>query len=275
MNPLEELERSIIKTYRREIWRNFAFAVGRYKLIQEGDRIAACISGGKDSMLMAKCLQEMQRHGPVGFWLEFLVMDPGYSKENRNIIEKNAERLGLPVHIADSDIYEIVSKTEQSPCYLCARMRRGCLYRHAEELGCNKIALGHHFDDVVETILLSMFYGGQVRTMMPKLHSTNYPKMELIRPMYLIKEADIIRWQKHNSLEFIKCACRFSEGEESSCSDKTGKRAQMKALLTQLRRLDPKIEQNIFASVENINLETIISYKKGNRCISFLDEYDL
>ncbi len=274
MDKLTELERSIIKTYRREIWRNFAFAIGRYKLIQKGDKIAACISGGKDSMLMAKCLQEMQRHGPVEFELEFLVMDPGYGAKNRRIIEKNAELLALPVHIVNSDIYEIVSKTKQSPCYLCARMRRGCLYRHAEELGCNKIALGHHFDDVVETILLSMFYGGQIRTMMPKLHSTNYPKMELIRPMYLVKEADIIRWQKYNSLEFIKCACRFSEGTESACSDGTGKRAQMKALLTKLRQMDPKIEQNIFASVENINLETIISYKKGERCISFLDEYD-
>lgn len=273
MDRLQEIERTIIKTYRKEIWRNFAFAIGRYQLIQAGDKIAACISGGKDSMLMAKCLQEMQRHGPVPFEIVYLVMDPGYNKENRLQVEENAKTLGLPVHIVESDIFEAVSEMGDIACYMCARMRRGCLYRHAQELGCNKIALGHHFDDVIETILMSMLYGGQVRTMMPKLHSTNYPEMQLIRPMYLVKEADIKRWAKHNGLEFIRCACRFTE-HCSPDSAGEGKRQEMKELIKRFREISPRIEQNIFASVENINLETVVSYKDKNGLHSFLDDFD-
>lgn len=274
MDRLQEIERSIIKKFRKEIWRNFAFAVGRYQLIQEGDKIAVCISGGKDSMLMAKCMQEIQRHGRVPFETEFLVMDPGYNKENRRRVEDNAALLGIPVRIFETDIFDIVAEEEKSPCYLCARMRRGCLYSRAQALGCNKIALGHHFDDVIETVLMSMLYGGQVRTMMPKLHSTNYPGMQLIRPMYLVKEEDIQHWRRYNELEFIQCACRFTENCVLGDSGGGGKRQEMKQLIQRFRKINPKIDQNIFTSVENINLETVISYRDKDGLHSFLDDYD-
>ncbi len=274
MDRLQEIERSIIKKFRKEIWRNFAFAVGRYQLIQEGDKIAVCISGGKDSMLMAKCMQEIQRHGQVPFEIEFLVMDPGYNRENRRRVENNAALLGIPVRIFETDIFDIVAEEEKSPCYLCARMRRGCLYSRAQALGCNKIALGHHFDDVIETILMSMLYGGQVRTMMPKLHSTNYPGMQLIRPMYLVKEEDIQHWRRYNELEFIQCACRFTENCVLGDSGGGGKRQEMKQLIQRFRKINPKIDQNIFTSVENINLETVISYRDKDGLHSFLDDYD-
>lgn len=274
MDRLQEIERSIIKKFRKEIWRNFTFAVGRYQLIQEGDKIAVCISGGKDSMLMAKCMQEIQRHGRVPFETEFLVMDPGYNRENRRRVEDNAALLGIPVRIFETDIFDIVAEEEKSPCYLCARMRRGCLYSRAQALGCNKIALGHHFDDVIETILMSMLYGGQVRTMMPKLHSTNYPGMELIRPMYLVKEEDIQHWRRYNELEFIQCACRFTENCVLGDSGGGGKRQEMKQLIKRFRKINPKIDQNIFTSVENINLETVISYRDKSGLHSFLDDYD-
>ncbi|HWS30397.1 MAG TPA: ATP-binding protein [Clostridia bacterium] len=274
MDRLQEIERSIIKKYRPEIWRGVVDAVARYKLVLEGDKIAVCISGGKDSFLMAKCIQELHRHGPVKFDIEYLVMDPGYNAENRRRVEENTALLGLPVKIFETDIFEIVEKDDRSPCYHCARMRRGALYSRAQALGCNKIALGHHFDDVIETILMSMLYGGQVRTMMPKLHSTNYAGMEIIRPMYLVKEADIKAWCQYNDLKFIQCACRFTENCVLGDSGGGGKRQEMKELIRRLRKISPKIEQNIFASVENINLETVISYRDKNGIHSFLDGYD-
>ncbi len=274
MDRLQEMERSIIKKFRKEIWSNFAFGVGRYQLIQENDKIAVCISGGKDSMLMAKCMQEIQRHGRVPFELEFLVMDPGYNRENRRRVEDNAAILGLPIRVFETDIFDIVADEEKSPCYLCARMRRGALYSRAQALGCNKIALGHHFDDVIETILMSMLYGGQVRTMMPKLHSTNYPGMQLIRPMYLVKEEHIRQWCRYNELQFIQCACRFTENCVLGDNGGGGKRQEMKELIKSFRKINPKIEQNIFASVENINLATIISYRDETGVHSFLDGYD-
>ena len=274
MDRLQEMERSIIKKFRKEIWRNFALAVGRYALIQENDKIAVCISGGKDSMLMAKCMQEIQRHGRVPFELEFLVMDPGYNRENRRRVEDNAAILGLPIRVFETDIFDIVADEEKSPCYLCARMRRGALYSRAQALGCNKIALGHHFDDVIETILMSMLYGGQVRTMMPKLHSTNYPGMQLVRPMYLVKEEHIRQWCRYNELHFIQCACRFTENCVLGDNGGGGKRQEMKELIKSFRKINPKIEQNIFASVENINLATVISYRDETGIHSFLNGYD-
>jgi len=273
MDRLQEIERSIIKKYRKELWHNFVSAVSRYQLIQEGDRIAVCISGGKDSFLMAKCMQELQRHGQVPFEIEYLVMDPGYNRENRLRIEDNAKLLGLPVKIFETDIFDIVADEERSPCYHCARMRRGALYNRARALGCNKIALGHHFDDVIETILMSMLYGGQVRTMMPKLHSTNYPGMQLIRPMYLVKEDDVRRWAASNGLVFIQCACRFTENCVLGDNGGGGKRQEMKELIRRFRKINPKIERNIFASVENINLATVISYRDDDGLHSFLDDY--
>lgn len=274
MNRLQEIERSIIKKYRKDIWHGVVDAVARYKLINEGDKIAVCISGGKDSFLMAKCLQELHLHGPVRFELEYLVMDPGYSEPNRRLIEENAATLGLPVKIFETDIFEIVEKDERSPCYHCARMRRGALYSRAQALGCNKIALGHHFDDVIETILMSMLYGGQVRTMMPKLHSTNYAGMEIIRPLYMVKESAVKAWCNYNGLRFLQCACRFTEESAPDEARGGGKRKEMKELVERFRSISPKIEQNIFASVENINLETVISYRDKTGMHSFLDEYD-
>ncbi len=274
MDRLQEIERSIIKKFRKDIWRGFMDAVIRYQLVLEGDKIAVCISGGKDSFLMAKCLQELNRHGPVNFELQYLIMDPGYSVENRALIEENARLLGLPVRIFETNIFEIVENDDRSPCYHCARMRRGALYSRAQALGCNKIALGHHFDDVIETILMSMLYGGQVRTMMPKLHSTNYPGMQIIRPLYMVKEEAVKAWYRYNELTFIQCACRYTEERQPEDESGGGKRKEMKELIRRFRETSPKIEQNIFASVENINLETVISYRDSAGIHSFLDGYD-
>lgn len=271
-----EIEKSIIKRFRKEIWRPFVKALNEYDMIKEGDNIAVCISGGKDSMLLAKCMQEILRHGKMNFGLHFLVMDPGYNPANRSMIEENAKIMNIPVTIFDSDIFNVVVDVEQSPCYLCARMRRGFLYANAKKLGCNKIALGHHFDDVIETILMSMLYGAQVNTMMPKLHSTNFEGMELIRPLYLVKEADILAWKKYNGLRFLQCACRFTEAAEASAGrDKNhlSKRQEMKELIESFRQINPHIETNIFKSVENINLDACIGYVKNGERHHFLEEY--
>ena len=269
-----DIERSIIKRFRKEIWRPFVKALNEYQMIQEGDRIAVCISGGKDSMLLAKCMQEILRHGKMQFGLEFLVMDPGYRPENRTLIEENAGILGIPVHIFQSDIFQVVSDVEDSPCYLCARMRRGNLYANAKELGCNKIALGHHFDDVIETILMSMLYGAQVNTMMPKLHSTNFPGMELIRPLYLVKEADILAWKEYNHLRFLQCACRFTEESERNRNEELSKRKEMKRLISGFRKINPYIDTNIFKSVGNVNLDACIGYVQNGVRHHFLETYD-
>ncbi len=274
MQRCKEIERSIIKTYRKSIWRKFVKGINTYKMINEGDKIAVCISGGKDSMLMAKCIQEIHRHGVVKFDVEYLVMDPGYNPMNRKRIEDNARTLGLPIHIFETDIFNSVAKVEDHPCYLCARMRRGYLYKEAQKLGCNKIALGHHFDDVIETILMGMLYGAQIQTMMPKLHSTNHPGMELIRPLYMVKEKDIIAWAKKNDLQFIQCACRFTDSCTSCNSEVKSKRQEMKELIAQFRKTSPYIEKNIFNSVQNVNLSTIIGYHDGDREYNFLDDYD-
>ncbi len=269
-------ERSIIKKFRKEIWRCFTRAINDYDLIQDGDRIAVCISGGKDSMLMAKLFQEIAKHGKHNFEVVYLVMNPGYNQENFDTIKKNAALLGVPITVFNSEIFDTVVEVDSSPCYLCARMRRGYLYSKAKELGCNKIALGHHYDDVIETILMGMLYGGQVQTMMPKLHSTNFEGMELIRPMYLIREKDIIAWAAYNDLHFIQCACRFTEGC-ASCggTEKGSKRADVKRLIASIAQKDPVIENNIFRSVENVNLSTVIAYKKNGIKHHFLDNYDL
>ena len=266
-------ERSIIKTYRKELWSRFTRAVQDYELIRDGDRIAVCISGGKDSMLMAKLFQELHRHGMQNFELVFLVMDPGYNPENRQKLLDNAALLGIPVTVFSSRIFDIVAKEGESPCYLCARMRRGSLYAKAKELGCNKIALGHHYDDVIETILMGMLYSGQIQTMMPKLHSNNFEGMELIRPLYLVREADIIRWAAFNGLQFLRCACRFTENQALGVG-KESKRARTKELIRMLAAEDPVIESNIFKSVENVNLTTVIAYKKDDIRHHFLEHYD-
>lgn len=273
----EEVERSLRKKYHKTILSKFTKAVAEYQLVQPNDKIAVCISGGKDSMLMAKLFQELRLHNKFPFELTFLVMDPGYSPENRAVIEGNARMLGIPIQIFETRIFDSVFNVKNNPCYLCARMRRGHLYNKAKELGCNKIALGHHFDDVIETILMGMIYGGQVQTMMPKLHSDNFEGMEVIRPMYLIREADIIKWRNSNDLHFIQCACRFTD----TCSVSTGKssptgskRLEIKQLIAKLAKGNPQIEQNIFRSVENVKLDTIISYKKNGVVHNFLDDYD-
>lgn len=271
----KDIERSIIKKFRKPIWRRFTKAIREYELVQDGDKIAVCISGGKDSMLMAKLFQELSRHGKKNFEVVFLVMNPGYNEINYQTIKDNAQILNVPITVFESDIFNIVASEEQSPCYLCARMRRGYLYSKAKELGCNKIALGHHYDDVIETILLGMLYGAQVQTMMPKLHSTNFEGMELIRPLYLIREADIIHWANYNDLHFIQCACRFTE-HCASCggTEKGSKRAEIKELIHELAQKDPVIEYNIFRSVENVNLNTVIGYKQDGVRHNFLDTYD-
>ena len=274
MEKYEEIERSIIKKYRKEIWTKFITGINDYQLLKEGDRIAVCISGGKDSMLLAKCMQEVQRHGKVKIELVFLVMDPGYNAYNRQVIVKNAEYLNIPIHIFETEIFDIVATQDQSPCYLCAKMRRGYLYSKAKELGCNKIALGHHFDDVIETTLMSMLYSGQIKTMMPKLHSLNYEGMELIRPLYLVKEADIIAWKKNSDLEFIQCACRFTENCMLGDNGGGSKRQEMKQLIKKFRQTSPIIEMNIFRSIHNVNLDTVIGYQKDHIQHSFLDDYE-
>lgn len=274
MDRTREIEQSIIKKFRKQIWRKFVKGVQEYDLIQPGDKIAVCISGGKDSMLLAKLLQEIKRHGKFDFELVFLSMDPGYNERNRQRNIENAEILGIPLEIFESDIFQVVTNIEKSPCYLCARMRRGFLYAKAQELGCNKIALGHHYDDVIETILMGMFYGSQIQTMMPKLHSTNFKGMELIRPMYLIEEDDIIKWAEYNDLHFIQCACRFTEEmEEKGEVHHTSKREEMKNLLKYLETMNPNVKKNVFRSVENVNLATIVAYSDDEGKHHFLDTY--
>lgn len=274
---LEEIEKSLRKKFHKDIFSRFAKAINEYKLVKENDKIAVCISGGKDSMLMAKLFQELRRHNKFPFELVFLVMDPGYNGMNREVIENNAKLLNIPVTVFETQIFDAVYDVEKSPCYLCARMRRGYLYSKAKELGCNKIALGHHYDDVIETILMGMMYGGQVQTMMPKLHSTNFEGMELIRPMYLIREDDIKAWRDYNGLHFIQCACRFTDTCTTCRTDgNTGsKRVEIKDLIKELKKVNPYIEGNIFKSVENVNLNTIVAYKKNGTVHHFLDDYDL
>lgn len=275
MSRQEKAENSLRKKFHKQIFAPFAKACKTYQLIQEGDHIAVCISGGKDSMLMAKLFQEIKRHRQVNFDLTFLVMDPGYSKENRMLLEKNAEILGIPITIFESTIFDTVDNVGKNPCYLCARMRRGYLYSKAKELGCNKIALGHHYDDVIETILMGMLHSGQFQTMMPKLHSTNFEGMELIRPMYLVREADICKWRDYNELHFLQCACHFTETCTTCHEDGTtsSKRLETKKLIAKLKETNPFVENNIFKSAENVNLSTIIGYKKDGERHSFLDEY--
>ena len=270
----KEIEHSIIKTFRKTIWRPFTKALNEYQLIQEGDKVAVCISGGKDSMLMAKLIQELQRHGKIHFEAVFLVMNPGYNADNWKIIQENAKLLGIPLTVFESNIFDTVAEIDRNPCYLCARMRRGYLYSHAKELGCNKIALGHHFDDVIETILMGMLYSGKVETMMPKLHSQNFEGMELIRPMYLIKESAIKAWRDTNGLHFIQCACRFTENCVSCGGGRGSKRDEMKELVAQFRNTSSVIETNIFNSVRDINLRTVMGYHKDGEYYNFLDDYD-
>ena len=269
-----DIEQSIRKKFKKSIWCKFTKAVREYELVKEGDKIAVCISGGKDSMLMAKLFQELQRHNRFPFEVTFLVMDPGYSKENRQIIENNAKKLHIPLTIFESDIFEAVLHVEKSPCYLCARMRRGHLYAKAKELGCNKIALGHHYDDVIETILMGMLYGAQVQTMMPKLHSTNFEGMELIRPLYLVREDDIKKWRDYNELHFLQCACKFTETCSIEGGDSSSKRMEIKHLIRDLKKTNPFVEGNIFKSVENVNLSTVIAYKQDGVKHHFLESYD-
>ena len=269
-------ERSIIKTYRKQIWSRFTKAVRDYELIKEGDKIAVCISGGKDSMLMAKCFQELHKYSDISFEVKYIVMDPGYSSENRQIIEENARKLNIPVEIFETDIFENVFHIDKNPCYICARMRRGHLYNYAKNIGCNKIALGHHYDDVIETIVMSMLYGAQIQTMMPKLHSNHFEGMEVIRPLYLIHEDDIKAWAKFNDLYFIQCACKFTDtcSSEACLTRPRSKRVEVKNLIRELKKTNPYVEQNIFKSVENVSLKTIIAYKDDQEKHHFLDDYD-
>lgn len=270
----DSVEKSLRKKFHKNIFSKFAKAINQYELVKEGDRIAVCISGGKDSMLMAKLFQELLKHGKANFELVFLVMNPGYNEDNWKIIQDNAKVLGIPLTVFETQIFDTVADIDKNPCYLCARMRRGYLYSHAKELGCNKIALGHHFDDVIETILMGMFYGGKVETMMPKLHSQNFEGMELIRPMYLIKEDDIIAWRDYNQLNFIQCACRFTENCVSCGGGRGSKRDEMKELIKEFRKQGDIIEKNIFRSVHNVNLRTIIGYHKDDMEYNFLDDYN-
>lgn len=271
----QDAERSIQKKFRKEIWNRFTQSVNEYELIKPNDRIAVCISGGKDSMLMAKLIQMLHRHSKFPFEVKYLVMDPGYSPANREIIERNAKRLGIPITVFESDIFDSVYNVEKNPCYLCARMRRGHLYSKAQELGCNKIALGHHYDDVIETILMSMLYGGQIQTMMPKLNSTNFEGMQLIRPLYMVREDDIKRWRDYNGLRFIQCACKFTD-TCTTCNNEENqsKRVEVKELIRTLKEKNPFVESNIFKSVENVNLDTVVAYKQGGVRHHFLDTYD-
>lgn len=267
------VERSINKKFRKGIWNRFIEGVRNYKLIQPGDKIAVCMSGGKDSMLLAKLMQELQRHSDVPFELEFIVMDPGYSPQNREKIVSNCELLRVPIKIYDTNIFASVEHIEKSPCYICARMRRGYLYRFAQELGCNKIALGHHYNDVIETVLMGLLYGGQYQTMMPKLHSTNFPGMELIRPMYCVGEDDIIAWRNYNELEFLQCACRFTEKIADENAVMESKRQEMKRLIKSIKKDYPQVEANIFKSTHNVNLNTVIGYSVNGEHVDFLDNY--
>lgn len=274
MNRGYEIENSICKKFKKSIWNRFIMGIKEYNLIENGDKIAVCISGGKDSWLMAKCIERLQRYSEIPFEAKYIVMNPGYNLRNRQKIEENAKILGISIEMFDSTIFDAVADIKDNPCYLCARMRRGYLYSYAQKIGCNKIALGHHFDDVIETILMGMLYGAQIQTMMPKLHSSNFEGMELIRPLYMVKEADILAWQAYNDLEFIQCACRFTESYttyENGASN--SKRQEMKKLIKRFRTINPNIDINIFRSVENVNLDTIISYHKGDIFTHFLDVY--
>ena len=273
-NKAKDVELSLRKKFKKSIWSKFTKAINTYELVKPGDKIAVCISGGKDSMLMAKCFQELKLHNKFEVEVKFLVMDPGYSEANRKVIEENAKSLNIPITIFESDIFESVFTVEKSPCYLCARMRRGHLYHFAQELGCNKIALGHHYDDVIETILMGMLYGAQVQTMMPKLHSTNFEGMELIRPLYLVREDDIKAWRDYNGLHFIQCACKFTDTCTTCGGENASKRVEVKNLIRQLKETNPFVESNIFKSVENVNLSTIVAYKKDGEKHHFLDDYD-
>lgn len=271
MLKTEEIEHSIITNFRKVLWRPFSKAVRDYQLVQEGDKIAVCISGGKDSMLLAKMMQELEKHGKYSFSLEFIVMDPGYDEKNLNKIKENAKILNIPIHIYPSDIFEVSEKLNKDhPCYMCARMRRGFLYQKAKELGCNKIALGHHFDDVIETVLLSILYGGEMKSMPPKLKSTNFIGIELIRPLYLVREKDIINWAKNNELEFINCACKFTKKNELKNSSK---RKEIKQLIKKLKEQNKNVEYNIFKATENVNIETLLGYKTAKEKHTFLEKY--
>lgn len=274
LNKAQEVERSIIRTYRKEIWSKFIKAVQDYELIKENDKVMVCISGGKDSFLLAKCMQELVKHGKTKFEVIYVSMDPGYNKENRKLIEENAKLLNIPLQIFKSDIFEVVETVDfKSPCYFCARMRRGHLYAKAQELGCNKIALGHHFDDVIETTLLSMFYGSELKTMLPKLHSDNFENIDLIRPLYLVKEQNIISWRKYNELRFLNCACRFTE-QCAISDDVTSKRQEIKNLINEMRKTNPNVDFNIFKSMDNINLNCVLGTKLDGKYKSFLEDYD-
>ncbi len=274
MERYREIEKSIIKKYRKEIWSRFVRAIKDYELINKGDKIMVCISGGKDSFLLAKCMQEIKRHGQVDFDVKYVCMNPGYSEKNLLMIMENAKTLNIPLEIFNSDVFEVAEKlAEENPCYMCARMRRGFLYSKAQELGCNKIALGHHFDDVVETTLLSMFYGSEIKTMMPKLHSDNFDGLELIRPLYLVKERDIINWRNSNNLTFLNCACKFTE-RVSIEGDKVSKRKEIKELIKKLREVNPNIDSNIFKSMDNVNLSCVLGTKRNGEYRSFLEDYD-
>lgn len=274
LEKYELVEQSIIKKYRKEIWNPFIIAIKNYKLINAGDKIAVCISGGKDSMLMAKLLQELHKYSEVPFELVYLVMDPGYNEINRQKIESNAKLLHIPITVFETNIFKVANKTDKSPCYLCARMRRGHLYKKAQDLGCNKIALGHHFSDVIETTLIGMFYGSQLQSMPPKLHSTNFEGMELIRPMYCIHEESILAWKQYNNLEFIECACRFTENS-ANCGDSAeiSKRQEIKKLIKKLKRDNPNIEKSIFNSIHSVCLDTMVGYKSDGVKHSFLEKY--
>ncbi|MBR1802671.1 MAG: tRNA 2-thiocytidine biosynthesis protein TtcA [Clostridia bacterium] len=274
MERYQEIERSIITNYRKKIWKKFIQGITEFDMIQDGDKIAVCMSGGKDSMLLAKCFQELKKHRKLNFELVFLVMNPGYHEINRQKIISNAKLLNIPITMFETNIFDCVANIEDHPCYICARMRRGYLYNKAQELGCNKIALGHHFDDVIETVLMGMLYGAQMQTMMPKLHSTSHPGMEIIRPLYYVKEEDIISWKQKNDLEFIQCACRFTENC-TICDNGGGgsKREEMKKLIKQLRKNYPNIDMNIMRSTQNVNLDTLISYRKDGKTYHFLDNY--
>lgn len=274
MEKYQEIERSIIKKYRKDIWSKFVKAVKEYQLINENDKVMVCISGGKDSFLLAKCVQELKRHSEINFQAYYVVMNPGYTEKNKNYIIENANLLNIPIEMFESDIFEVVDTVaSKSPCYLCARMRRGYLYNKAKELGCNKIALGHHFDDVIETTLLSMLYGSEIKTMMPKLHSENFEGLELIRPLYLVKEKDILSWRNSNGLTFLNCACKFTERNDID-REGTSKRKEIKELIDNLRKINKEVDHNIFKSLDNINLNCVLGVKKDGIYKSFLDDYE-
>ncbi len=274
MEKYKEIEKSIIKKYRKDIWSKFVKGVIDYELINENDKVMVCISGGKDSFLLAKCIQELQRHGKVKFDAHYVVMNPGYNEYNKSFIIDNAKILNIDIEMFESDIFDVVENIDsKSACYMCARMRRGVLYNHAKELGCNKIALGHHFNDVIETTMLSMLYGSEIKTMMPKLHSDNFPGIELIRPLYLVREDDIIAWKKSNELTFINCACRFTEGC-SLINDGTSKRKEVKELIKNMKKINPNVDYNIFKALDNVNLDCVLGTKKNHQYKSFLENYE-